>query len=176
MTRGAEINFEGAREICLCEFKRCTGAREIYPSLDQMNKMKTKIQMDFPAEIRNPNVFSGRKQVISKKKVLIEIQRDFPADIRNSNGFSGRKQVISKKKRSSSQKCNEIRCQSTKILKTPVANTNLGLDLHSSSPERVNFFGALSSLGGAQFLFGGHKQSFGGHGPGMPPPRGAGPA
>ena len=43
-----------------------------------------------------------------------------------------------------------------------MADTNLGLDLHSSSPEPGNFFGAQSSLGGAQF-------SFGGHGPGMPP-------
>ena len=28
--------------------------------------------------------------------------------------------------------------------------TNLGIDLHSSSPEPINFFGAQSSLGGAQ--------------------------
>ena len=38
---GAEINFEGAREVYLCEFKRGTGAREIYSSLDQTNKKKT---------------------------------------------------------------------------------------------------------------------------------------
>ena len=69
--------------------------------------------------------------------------------------------MVSKKKRSSSQKRHEIRCQSTK-------NTNLGLDLHSSSPDPVNFFWAQSSLGGTQFSFGGHKQSFGGHGPCMP--------
>ena len=55
-----------------------------------------------------------------------------------------------RKKRSSSQKCHEIRCQSTKITKIPVANTSLGLDMHSCSPEPVNFFGAQSSLGGAQ--------------------------
>ena len=44
-------------------------------------------------------------------------------------------------------------------------NTNLGvlgLDLHSSSPESVNFFGAQSSLGGHNFRLGGLKQSFGG--------------
>ena len=100
MIGGAEINSGGAREVYLCEFERGTGSREIYPSLDQMNKVKTKIQRDFPAEIRNSNVSSGRKQVISKekKKVFTEILRDFPAEIRNSNGFSGRKQVISKKK------------------------------------------------------------------------------
>ena len=52
-----------------------------------------------------------------------------------------------KKKSSSSQKRHEIRCQSTK-------NTNLGLHLHSSSPNPVNFFGAQPRLGGAQFSFG----------------------
>ena len=36
-----------------------------------------------------------------------------------------------------------------------MANTNLDLDLHSSSAKPVNFFGAQSSLGGAQFSFGG---------------------
>ena len=69
---GAEINFGGARKVYLYEFERGTGGREIYPSLDQTNKVKT------------------------KKKVFIEIQRDFPAEIRNSNSFSGRKQVTSK--------------------------------------------------------------------------------
>ena len=57
-------------------------------------------------------------------------------------------------------------------------NTNLGilgLDLHSNSPQPVNFFGAQSLLGGAQFSFGGHKQSFGRARPWNAPPRGAGP-
>ena len=72
--------------------------------------------------------------------------------------------VKTKKKRSSSQKFYEIRCESTKITKIRIVNTNLGvsgLDLYSNSPEPVNFFGAQSSLMGAQFLFGGHTQSFG---------------
>ena len=74
------------------------------------------------------------------------------------------------KKRSSSQNLNEIRRKFTKITKmqflltnSGAVNTNLGilgLDLHSSSLEPVNFLGAQSSLGG--------------HDPGMPP-RGAGP-
>ena len=38
-----------------------------------------------------------------------------------------------------------------------VPNTDFGLDLHSSSPDPVNFFGAQSSLGGAQFPFGGAR-------------------
>ena len=42
MTGVAEINFGGAREVYLCEFERGTGAREIYSSVDQTNKVKTK--------------------------------------------------------------------------------------------------------------------------------------
>ena len=83
------------------------------------------------------------------------------------------------KKKSSSPKFHKIRCESTKTTKKQFLLANfkaistnlgvLGLDLHSSSPEPVNLFGAQSSLGA-------HKQSFeGGHGPGMPP-CGAGPA
>ena len=63
VTEGAEINFERAREVYLCEFERSTGAREIYPILDQMKK-------GFLAEIGNSSGFPGRKQVISKKKRL----------------------------------------------------------------------------------------------------------
>ena len=62
------------------------------------------------------------------------------------------------KKRSLSQKFfYEIRCESTNVTKMREVNTNLGvlgLDLHSKSPEPVNFFGAQSWLEGAQFSFG----------------------
>ena len=47
VTGGAEKNFGGAQEVYLCEFEKGTGAREIYPSLDQMNKMKTKDSKGF---------------------------------------------------------------------------------------------------------------------------------
>ena len=141
VTRGAEINFGGAREVYLCEFERGTEAREIYPSLDEMNKVKTK----------NSNGFSGQN--------------------RKFRWFFRPKTVdLKKRKRSSSQKCHEIRCQYSKITKITVANTNLSLDLHSSSPEPVNFFRAQSSLGGGTiFVWGGTSSPLGGHGPGMPP-------
>ena len=42
VTGGTEINFGGAREVYLCEFERGTGAREIYSSVDQTKKVKTK--------------------------------------------------------------------------------------------------------------------------------------
>ena len=42
VTRGAEINFRGAREVYLCEFEKGTRAREICYRVDQTNKVKTK--------------------------------------------------------------------------------------------------------------------------------------
>ena len=175
---GADINFEGAREVYLCEFERGTGAREIYPSLDQMNKLKNKDSEGFSGWNQKLKRFLWPKTVISppQKKVFTEIVRNFPAEIGNSNGFSGRKQVISKKKKkkrkSSSQKCHEIRCQSTKITKILMANTNLGLDLHSRSPDLVDFFGAQSSLGGRGtiFVWGGTSSHLGGARPRNAPP------
>ena len=82
--RGAEINFGGAREVYLCEFKKGTGAREIYPSLDQINKVRSK----------KSKGFSGRN-------------RKFKRFFRPKTGDL-------QKKRSSSQKRHKIWCQSTK--------------------------------------------------------------
>ena len=36
------MNFGGAQEVYLCEFERGRGTREIYSSVDQTNKVKTK--------------------------------------------------------------------------------------------------------------------------------------
>ena len=127
----------------MCEFERGTGAREIYPTLDEMNKVRSKNFKRLSGRNRNFNRFFRPKTDDLQKK---DLQKK-------------------KEKRSSSQKRHKIQCQSTK-------NTNLGLELRSRSPETVNFFGAQFSLGGAQFSFGGHKQPVGGHGPDMPP-RGA---
>ena len=41
-------------------------------------------------KIRNSNVFSDQKQVVSKKKVFTEIETDFPAKFGNFNAFSDR--------------------------------------------------------------------------------------
>ena len=125
---GGRNKFWGGTRSLFCVNSR--GAREIYPSLDQIIKVGSKMSKGF----------SGRN-------------RKFKCFFRSKTGD------LQKKKRSSSQKRHKIWCQSTK-------NTNLDLDLRTRSPEPVNFFGAQSSLGG-------HKQSVGGHVPGMPP-RGAG--
>ena len=125
--------------------------------MDQTNKVKTK-----------KKVFSSKTSTNSGHCLkILAIFHEFLS-------------VEQKKKRSSSQKFYEIRCESTKITKIRAVNTNLGvlgLDFHSNSLEPVNFFGAQSSLGNAQFSFGGAQAViWGGHGPGMPPPpRGAGP-
>ena len=113
-----------------------------------------------------------------KKGLQFKNFHKFWSSSQNSCDFSRILKCRTKKKRSSSQKFYEIRCKSTKISKIRAVNINLGvlgLDLHFNSPEPVNFFGPQSSLGGAQFSFGGAQAViWGGHGPGMPP-RGAGP-
>ena len=68
MTGVAEINFGGAREVYLGEFERGTGAREIYPSLDQMNKVKTKDSKGFSGRNREFKQFFRPKTGDFKKK------------------------------------------------------------------------------------------------------------
>ena len=129
-----------------------------------MNKVRSKKPKGFSGRNRKfKRFFQPKTDDLQKKKVFTAITRDVSAEIANSSVFSGRKQVISKKKRTSSQKCHKIWCQSTK-------NTNVDLDLRCRSPNPVNFFGAQSSLGGGTiFVWGGTSSQLGGHGPGMPP-------
>ena len=147
MTGGTEINFwGGAREVYLYEFEGGMGAREVYLSVDETKKVKTK-----------KKVFTTRNSTHSgcRLKILAIFHELLSED--------------QKKKSSSSQKFYEIRCESTKITKkqfllasSTTVNTNLGvlgLDLHSSSPEHVNFFGAQFSLGGHNFRLGGCTSS-----------------
>ena len=88
----------------------------------------------------------------------------------NSCDFS---QILKQKKKGLRPKSFfEIRCESTKITKIRAVNTNLGvlsLGLHSNSPDPVNSRGTVL-VWGAQFSFGGHKQSFGGARPWNAPP------
>ena len=72
----------------MCEFERGTGAQEIYPYLDQRNKVWCENSKGFSGRNRKFKCFSGRKQVTSKKKVFTEISRDFSAEIGISSGFS----------------------------------------------------------------------------------------
>ena len=140
---GAEINFGGAREVYLCEFERGTWAREIYSSVDQTNKVKTKKK-------------GSSAQFHNYRLKILTIFHEFLSE-NQKNGLCPKSFIKSG-------------VSPQKLQKYVQENTNLGvsgLDLHSNSPKPVNFFGAQSSLGGP-------KQSFGGHGPGMPP-RGAGP-
>ena len=146
MTTGAEINFGGAREVYLCEFERGTGARQICPSLDQMNKVKT----------RNSEGFSGRNQKFKR------FFRPKAGDLQKQKGLHP-KNVM--KSGVSPQKLQKYRWQTPiwASICTPVAPSPLISSGHSLRLE------------GHNFRLGGHKQSFGGHCPEMPPPRGAGP-
>ena len=69
VTGGAKVNFGGHEQFILCEFEKGTGAREIYPSLDPVNKVRSK----------DSKGFSGRKQVISttKKRSSLKLQEIF---------------------------------------------------------------------------------------------------
>ena len=76
MTGEAEINFGGAREVYLCEFKRGTGAREIYPSLDQMNKVKSKDSKGFSGRNREfKRFFRPKTGDLQKKKKKVFIPK-----------------------------------------------------------------------------------------------------
>ena len=68
----------GYEKFILCEFERGTGAREIYPSLDQMNKVRNKDSKGFSGRNRK---FKRFLQVISKNKIKVfsKFARDFPA-------------------------------------------------------------------------------------------------
>ena len=147
------------------------GAREIYPSLDQINKVRSKTSKGFSGRNwkfkrffrpKSGDLHKEKKRSSLKLQGVFLPKSEFQAVFLAKTTCSPKK----KKKRSSSQKRHKIWCQSTK-------NTNLDLDLRSRSHEPVNFFEAQSSLGGAQFLFGGHKQSVGGARPRFAP-RGAG--
>ena len=132
----------GAREVYLCDFEGGRGAQEVYSSGDQTKKVKTE------------NKKTGFEYKYFHKFWLLP---------QNSYEFHEFLSKYQKEKRSSSQKLYEIWCESTKITKrhfllanSRAVNTNLevlGLDLHSTSPEPINFFGAQTSLGGAQFSF-----------------------
>ena len=63
-----------------------------------MNKVKTKISERFSNWIQKFKRFFRPKTGDLKKKSLHWNSKGFPAEFRNSNVFSGRKQVILKKK------------------------------------------------------------------------------
>ena len=104
-------------------------------------------------------MISKRKE---KKKVFTEIARDFPAVIGNSSVFSGRKQVFSKKKKSLYPKNvmkSGVSPQKTPIwasICTPVAPS-----LIISSGHSPRLGGAQFSFGGAQaVIWGGARPRY----------------
>ena len=73
MTGKAEINFGGAREGYLCEFEGGMGEREIYSTVDQTNKVKTKKKVFSSKISTNPNC--GLKVLAIFHKFLSEDQK-----------------------------------------------------------------------------------------------------
>ena len=126
MTSGAEINFGGHEKFILCEFEKGTGAREIYPTLDQMNKVRRK----------NFKGFSGRN-------------RNFKRIFRPKTGDL-------QKKKSSSQKRHKIRCQSTKTLICASICAPEARSLLISSGHSPRLGGHNFRLGGTRSQLGGY--------------------
>ena len=90
---------------------------------------------------------------LQKKKGLHRNYKGFPAEIANSSVFSGRKQMISKrKKRSSSQKRHKIWCQSTKNTNLDLDLRSRSPDPVNFFRAQSSLGGAQFSFGGAQAL------------------------
>ena len=138
------------------------GAREVYSSVDQTKKVKTKKRKGL--QYKNFHKFW----------LLSQNSCDFPRILK---WRPQKKEVFGPKRfMKSCLSPQKLRKKQFLLTNSRAVNTILGvfgLDLHSSSPEPVNFFGAQSSLGGGNFLLGGASSHLGGHGPGMHP-RGAG--
>ena len=131
----------GHEKFILCEFERGTGARKIYPSLDQMNKMRSKDSKGFSGQNRKfKRFFRPKTGDLQKQKKGLH-----PKNVMKS----------------------DVSPQKTPIwasICTPVA------------PSLLISSGHSPRLGGTIFVWGGHKQSFGGARPRYAPPRGAGSA
>ena len=127
VTGGAEMNF-GRHEKFICVNSRGAQGHEKFISVwIKWTRWRSKIQREFPAKIANSSGFSGREQVIFKKKkkrVFIPKMSWNPVSVHKKHeNNSGKHQF--------------------------------GLRFALSSLEPINFFGAQSSLGRAQFSFGG---------------------
>ena len=127
------------------------GAREIYSSVDQTNKVKTKKKI-FSSKISTNSGY--RLKILAmfheflsedqKQKVFVPKVLWKPVQVHKNNKNTGGKHQFSAS------------------ICTPVA------------PSLLISSGHSPRLGRHNFRLGGHKQSFGGHGPGIPL-RGAGP-
>ena len=143
-----------------------TGAREIHPSLDEMNKVRSKKSKEFSGRNRKfKRFFRPKTGDLQKKRSSLklqgifrpksQIQAVFPAEIANSSGFSGRKQVISKKKG----------LHSKNVTKSGVSPQKTLIWTSICAPEAPSLLissGHSPRLGGHNFRLRGHKQSVGG--------------
>ena len=68
VTGGAELNFGGHEKFIYVNLRGAQGHEKFITVWIKWRRWRPKNQRDFPAEIGNSSGFSGRKQVISKKK------------------------------------------------------------------------------------------------------------
>ena len=109
---------------------------------------------DFPTEIRNSNGFSGRKQVISKKKTSLHW---------NSEGFSGRNQIF---KRFFRPKTGDLQKQNKKKVFNPKNIMKSGV-----SPQKLRKYrrqtpiwaSICTSVAPSPLLSSGNSPRLGGH-------------
>ena len=132
VTGGAELNFGGHEQFIWCEFERGTGAREIYPSLDQLNKVGSKDSKGFSAPNRK------FKQCFQPKTGDLQ------------------------KKGSSSQKRHEIRCQSTKNTNLGLDPVNFFGAQSSLGGHGFRLGRHKQSFGGARPRYAPHGAGYGG--------------
>ena len=143
----------------MCEFERGTGAREIYPTLDQMNKVRSKNCKGFSGRNRKLKRFFRTKTGDLQKKGLHC----------NFKGFSGR---YRKFKRFFRPKTGDLRKKGLhpkNVTKSGVSPQKTIIWASICAPEAPSL---LISSGHSPRL-GGTSSHLGGHGPGMPL-RGAG--
>ena len=115
--------------------------------LNQFHTVCPKIETKL--KLRNSNVFSAQKQVVSKKKkVFIEIESDFLARIGNLNVFSAPKQVVSKKKKTKTKKTS---LPKLRLIFRP--KSEIHTFFQAESQHVLRNFGTQFPLGGAVFNF-----------------------
>ena len=112
----------GVWEVYLCEIEKGTGAREIYSSVHQTNKVKTK-----------KKVFSSKISTNSSYRLkILAIFHEFLSEDKKKEVFVPKvlwnPVWVHKNYENTGDKHQRV----------------LGLHLHSNSPEPVNFFGAQS--------------------------------
>ena len=167
MTGGGRNKFWGHEKFILCEFERGTGAREIYPSLDQINKVRSKDSKKFSCRNRKfkrffrPKTGDLQKKKKKKKRSSLKLQ-----------GISGRNRKFKRFFRPETDDLQKKKGLHPKnVLKSGVSPQKTPIWASICTPVAQSLLissGHSPGLGGHNFCLGGTSSHLGGHGPGMP--------